>query len=417
MWFLEAEMAKFIAEAERAKLTPTATQREEFNALCRVTSEESLARVLSIAGDTAEISIVGLLTNAPDIWALIFGGANTIYPDIINALAAAEQNDEVSNIILHIDSPGGSISGLFPTLGALASVNKKTTAKISNIAASAAYAIAAQTDSIIAMNEATRVGSIGIIASIEVSEHIVNITSTKAPLKHPDVTTPEGRAQVQAELDPIHDAFVSAIAQGRNVHPDIVNKDFGRGGMIIATEAKKLGMIDEISSPVVGTSEGPTIAGSGGTNALAGDKIEKEDRKQNNSKGDIGMNLQELRADHLDIFQAAVEVGVVQERDRVTAHLTLAVGSGDMKTAMEAIEKGEDVSQLHIAKHNAAHMSKAETSARIGDEANTGNPEGAGAGSAEGGDEGLTPLAQGVCDILGKKYDLEFTAKGDAANG
>ena len=56
------------------------------------------------------------------------------------------------------------------------------------MAASAAFALAAQTDEIDAANGATRFGSIGILATFNVSENIIEIASTKAPKKNPDVT-------------------------------------------------------------------------------------------------------------------------------------------------------------------------------------------------------------------------------------
>ncbi|MCK5235959.1 MAG: S49 family peptidase, partial [Deltaproteobacteria bacterium] len=186
-WLLEPNTKEIITQGERGGLSFTAEQQaKHLEALSGVTPG-----IMSVAGDKADIAIRGVLTASPNIFAMFLGGGNTTYPDIIASIAAAEQDDAVSEIILSIDSPGGDISGLFDTLAAIRATTKPVKAVVLNTAASAAYAIAAQADEIVASNRATRVGSIGIAVSVHVSENRVDIASTNAPKKRPDVTTAE----------------------------------------------------------------------------------------------------------------------------------------------------------------------------------------------------------------------------------
>src|SRR5690606_155465 len=124
-------------------------------------------------------------------------------------------------------------------------------------AASAAFGIAANGGKIQAQTRVSEFGSIGVVQAFLVDEHVVEVTSTDAPKKRPDVTTDEGKAVVREELDPLHEEFVAAIARGRTragreTKPEEINASWGRGGMIIAEEAKRLGMIDK--APPRGTS-------------------------------------------------------------------------------------------------------------------------------------------------------------------
>ena len=70
------------------------------------------------------------------------------------------------------------------------------------------------------------------------------------------------------------------------------------------------------------------------------------------------MDLTKLKAEHPDVYAAAVEIGRKEERDRVNAHLKLGTASGDMSTAAKAIEEGEPLTQSLMATYQAAAMNK-----------------------------------------------------------
>jgi len=353
MWLLEASVRQAIEKAEKAGLTPTTEQEVEFMAQRGGGSEDDTSRILTIAGNNAEISIKGVLTKAPSFFAMIFGGGNTAYPEIISAIAQAEQNPDVDNIRMSVDSPGGSVDGLFDTLDAIQAAKKPITATVHNTAASAAFAIAAQADTIVAANHAVRVGSVGVVASYAVHDEVVTIASTKAPKKAPDVSTPKGVGMVREELDALHDIFVESIASGRSTTVSKVNADFGQGGVVLANEAVKRGMIDS----VVGVKLAPVQSASTIKTALVG-----------GGKPEIGsMDRNTLMALHPDVYAAVVKEGVDQERDRVTAHMTMGEASGDMKTASEAIKNGDGMTMTLQATYMTAGRNNADINARQGD--------------------------------------------------
>lgn len=349
MWLLETSIKRAIENAEAQGFTPTAQQSEEFNASLSAGPTDT-SRVMAVAGGKAQIDVRGVITKTPSFLAMLFGGGNTTYPEIIAALAEAERDDNVEDITLAIDSPGGHFDGLFDTLAAIQSTSKPVKAVISNLGASAAYAIASQADEIIASNRAARIGSVGVVATFYNDENEISITSTNAPKKRPDITTEEGKAMVREELDAMHEIFVDAIAEGRSATVEKVNAEFGQGATLLAGEALKRGMIDAIAEPTlkaVKSTKSTTTARSGGNQPEAG-----------------YMDLKTLKAQHPDVYAAAVQEGTDQERDRVTAHLIMGEKSGAMETASKAIKDGEAMTSTLQATYLTAGMNRSDVITR-----------------------------------------------------
>jgi ClpP class serine protease len=143
-WLLEQSVFKLLKSAEASGLRPSAEQQAQFSARFFDDDDGPASRVLTIAGGTAQIAIEGVLTNAPNMMAMLFGGGNTTYAELIQAIAEAEQNPEVQNIVLAVNSPGGQFEGLFDAITALQNVTKPMTTRVGATAASAAFALAAQ---------------------------------------------------------------------------------------------------------------------------------------------------------------------------------------------------------------------------------------------------------------------------------
>lgn len=178
------------------------------------------------------------------------------YNAIIEATQKADSDPEVDTIVYEINSPGGYVDGVDEAGAAIANAKKPTMAKVGGMAASAAYWLASQADSIEATSRTARFGSIGVIVqmydyreyfeSMGIKEFI--ITSTDAPNKYSDPSTPEGMKSIVSELDDLHSVFASRVAEGRGVSLETINKDFGQGGVLIAEKALQAGMIDTINS-------------------------------------------------------------------------------------------------------------------------------------------------------------------------
>ena len=144
----------------------------QFDALSNIDwiESENFGLTYNIYNRVAIIPIHGLLTKRTEQFAPIFG--TTSYEEIYNAISQAQKDQDVSSILLDIDSPGGEVSGLFDLVDFIyQSRNIKPIYSVANDHAfSAAYAIASATSKIF-VNRTSGVGSVGVIAThVDVSE-------------------------------------------------------------------------------------------------------------------------------------------------------------------------------------------------------------------------------------------------------
>lgn len=392
LWLLESEVRKRIEQAQVAGFEMTEAQRMEFLARFDDHDGRRSSRILSIAGNVAEIQVVGVLTVAPDWGAMFFGGGNTLYSEIISALSDAQNDPNVDSIVMAFDSPGGSVAGVLETVEAIQRTTKPIKGVVSNFATSAAYLLVSQVGSISALNRMSTLGSVGVVASVFVDEDVVDITSKAAPDKAPDVTTVEGRETVQTYLDGLHEIMVGAIASGRGTTVENVNTNYGHGGLVLADAALAKGMIDSISgvSTTVISGSQTTTAQSGGESMEASD-----------------MTLEELRAQHPALFAEAVNKGVMQERDRVTAHAEMGKSFGAMELALNAIADGSDMTQTLQAKYQTAGRNAADIAAADADDAAASVADGTGKPISDPGDQ-----ADAVADLMEQGMALEALTNG-----
>jgi ClpP class serine protease len=369
MWLLKQDTAAQLARLQRT-LVIDAVRRAEFEARAEkredgVDDEKekpsaSVERVMKTAGDVAEVAVRGVLTKNPSFLLWLMGVEQTTYSDITGALAKAGADPAIKSVVLNIDSPGGTVDGLFETLAAIQAF-KKPISVLATQACSAAYAIAAVSGPITATGPAASFGSIGVAASFELDEDVVDLTSTEAPEKRPDVTTEEGKAVVIKYLDAIHALFVDAIAAGRDVKPDVVNSDFGRGSVLLAGDAQKRGMIDSI---VTKKKSAPRAAGATETLEVSAE-----------AEG-VTMDLRKLKTEHYAIYEAAFAEGVAAEKDRCSAHLTMAQPGGEegMAIALKAIAAGaatpdqKGMSMAEHASYMTVALNKRDRNARAADD-------------------------------------------------
>jgi ClpP class serine protease len=398
MWFLEEQKALEIRKALAGDTTVTVEMRakhteSEVASEAEARSDTGMPRNMRIAGDVAEIRIEGILTPKFDVIAWLFGGGNTTYEQIQSALAIAEADPIVRRVEMFIDSPGGSVAGLFETVAAIEAFKKPITVRAS-YAASAAYTLAAAAGKITAISKAASFGSVGVVQTFYADEQIVDVTSTEAPKKRPDITTEEGKAIVREYLDAIHQLVVESIAAGRSrasgqeVTPKKVNAEFGRGAMLIARDAKARNMIDKAPRAlrVVGTAAaGDPIVVSVGADGIVRETenppaIPSREVEPTDSTAAVGgetvnyggttsvketetMTSNELKAQHPELyatvleegrktgFAAGREDGVTAERKRVKAHLHLGSKCAAMDIALKAIDSGASTldEEVHAA--------------------------------------------------------------------
>ncbi|AMV30069.1 Putative signal peptide peptidase SppA [Gemmata sp. SH-PL17] len=210
-----------------------------------------------LQGAAAIIPVHGTITPRPSVFASWSGGASA--EGVGRAVEQAAADPQAEAIVLDIDSPGGSVFGM-PEAAAkiLAARKSKPIYAVANhVAASAAYWIATQAHTI-AVTPAGQVGSVGVVwAHTDVSAFdeklgykttYITAGTYKAEGAAEYPLTPGARDEMQRVVNEYYAMFVGAVAKGRGVKADRVERDFGQGRMRLAAEAVELKMADRVAT-------------------------------------------------------------------------------------------------------------------------------------------------------------------------
>lgn len=309
-------------------------------------------RVWKVDGDTGTIIINGPLSpDGPDAIEVMMGYGGTAYKNIVKAAAdarAAYDAEEIKQVRVVFNSPGGSLDGLDQAYQALTGIADIAIGYNAGDAASAAYWLATALPRLEPLTPTAAAGSIGVVATIQdwsgyldqwgVKE--VTITNTDSPNKRPDVLTPEGVEIIRKELDGYYDVFVDRVTATRPVTREAI--DALKGEMLISKRAVAYGLMD---APLADTATA--------------------DKTNNEFKGGVTMDTLkgEVTAQTADQIATAVatpevKVDLKTERTRIMGLLKVS-GSPVSAEVLTAIETGVDVGAYAVAKAEAEAASAA----------------------------------------------------------
>ena len=176
---------------------------------------------------------------------------------IVGFLRQAETDPRVKAVVVRINSGGGSPAAaeeIYDAIRRIRSRGKPVVASMGDVAASAAYYIAAAADRIVA-NPSTTTGSIGVISQNFVIGRLLDElgitveTVVSGPFK--DATsqfrpmTEEERAYMQALVNDVLEQFVHAVAEGRGLDVEYV-RSLADGRIFTGRQAHSLRLVDEL---------------------------------------------------------------------------------------------------------------------------------------------------------------------------
>jgi protease-4 len=206
-----------------------------------------------VVSKIAVIRLSGFITT---IDSSLLSGA-TITPDLVrNYLTKTEEDKAVEAIVFHIESPGGEIAPCQEILWEIERIGEKKTIVVSmgGTATSGGYYISTKADKIVAL-PTTMTGSIGVISQIMNIEGLleklgIEIETFKGGM-YKDMyrgfreMTQEEEEIVQVMIDEFYELFIEVVAEGRGLNKEDV-RNLATGQMYTGTEAKELGLIDEL---------------------------------------------------------------------------------------------------------------------------------------------------------------------------
>lgn len=176
---------------------------------------------------------------------------------IASALREVAADDEVSAIVLRVDSPGGSVTAsetIWREVQRARDRGKPVVASMGSIAASGGYYVSMGADAIVA-NPGTITGSIGVITGKLVVRDLKDRlgvgsetlrTNANADAWSIDAPfTDEQRARREAEADMFYTDFVERVARGRNLRTEDVDA-VARGRVWTGADALERGLVDEL---------------------------------------------------------------------------------------------------------------------------------------------------------------------------
>lgn len=232
---------------------------------------------------------------------------------------ALEADPRIERIVMVFDSPGGAVTGVAEFASVVAGCDKHVTAYIQGSAASAAYWIASAADTIVSSPTGLS-GSIGVIMTVNTSKDSdeIEIISSQSPDKRMDATTDAGKAKISKIVDGLADVFIGTVAENRGAAVDKVLSDFGKGAVLVASEALAAGMIDKVDTLV------NTIKAADNSGANVTISADAEIQKENETMP----TLQEMLAKHPElkgeieaIEAAARKAGATAEKEKVDSRV------------------------------------------------------------------------------------------------
>lgn len=207
---------------------------------------------LEVVNGKGIVWLTGVLTERFD-----YPGYATSYAAFTNAFNAALADAAVNEIVIAVNSPGGTVAGAPETADVVyrARGQKPITAiAINGMAASAAYYVPSAADKFYATVGA-RVGSIGVLlvhGEFAKASQAAGETYTvlrRPPMKaagnpYEPLSKEAADALQRTMIDPAYEQFADRVARNRGVPRSKVDADFGRGLTLPAEQALAAGMLD-----------------------------------------------------------------------------------------------------------------------------------------------------------------------------
>jgi len=194
-------------------------------------AKEAKPKSFQVIGNIAVIPIKGTLINYDAWWVEFFGFAS--YARIQRQMAEALEDENISRIVLHIDSPGGEVTGIDDTADMIRQVNaqKPVIAYSNGMMASAAYWLGSVAEKIY-ISQTAEVGSIGVwtmhsdytkfFEDQGIKNTVIRDGEHKALGLPYEELSEEAREIWQAQIKQLREIFAEEVAKARNLPVDAI---------------------------------------------------------------------------------------------------------------------------------------------------------------------------------------------------
>lgn len=251
VWVISPSKLETIVDVLDRRLQGIRTDAETIKALA------ADKRPTSVSRSVAVLPVFGTITQHGGMIEDASGFAST--EQLGREFSRLMADDQVGAIVLEIDSPGGTVSGV-PELADrifAAREQKPVVAVANSYAASAAYWLGTAADEMV-VTPSGEVGSVGAYVlhwdtsamneQMGLKPTYIAYGRYKAEANPDAPLSDETLAELQRRVDEVGEMFVRAVARNRGVTPARVKADFGEGRTFGAAEAVRRGMADRVAT-------------------------------------------------------------------------------------------------------------------------------------------------------------------------
>lgn len=299
------------------------------------------------AGSVAVISLKGALMKADQYC----GASGTA--TIGNIIQTADNHHNIKSIVLHIDSPGGTVDGTEALANIIKNTKKPILSFVDGLMASAALWIGSSANEIMASTDTDEIGSVGVLMSFMdiqgywekqgVAFHTITASTSPEKVKMwEDLRAGNYTEYIKEILDPLDEKFMNVIRENR---PNVEDKHL-TGKVFFARDVMGI-FVDSIGTledAILRASEMADVNEQTASNSNPNINSMKQFTKVNSALGVETLESVDdhvsLNADQLQELEAALE-----NVDVVTADLQLA---NDAATAAIA-ERDQAVESLQTS--------------------------------------------------------------------
>lgn len=275
-------------------------------------------KAYEVVDGVAILPLEGVVAKRMNLFSQISGGVSTDLASRNLDQALADPN--VHSIIQYVDSPGGTVDGTQTYAEKVFSARgvKPIVTLASGTMASAAYWFGAAADEVYITDGTTAVGSIGIVA-----KHVDQSgAEAKAGVKTTEIAagkykriasayeplSEEGRQTMQDQVDYVYSIFVGDVARYRGTDEETVLKDMAEGRVFVGQQAIDAGLVDGVSTlDALVARLNRNRAGAAQRPSLP------------KTPGAHSMDLDKLKAEHSELYQAVLKIGASEELARIQA--------------------------------------------------------------------------------------------------
>lgn len=245
-WAIREDMLRQVVQAAR------------FPELAAAVAARPVPQPSRPAGKVAVIPLTGVITPQGSFLDILFGGSGGLMA-FREAFDEAMASDEVSGILLDVDSPGGLVDLVPETAEHVrrARGSKPIVAVADTLMASAAYWIGSQADEIV-VTPSGYAGSIGVyrvhVDESGFNEHLgfkvsyVSAGRYKTEGNPDEPLSEDAERDWQRNVDDMYSMFIDAVATARGTSAQAVAAGYGEGRVLNAERAVKAKLADRVDT-------------------------------------------------------------------------------------------------------------------------------------------------------------------------